>query len=274
MNDFKYVSDQYDINKANEYRLSIQLNPDGFSVLTANHHKDILFLFYRKTLSFKESLTELRENTVLLPVTSMKYARARILVNTPEFTLVPEDLYSSDLKELYYRYNHPLKDYEQILSARFETQNSILLYKLDEEYISLIKSFHNSPEIIHSSIPYIDYIHDYQCGENEVFIHQAGHLLSVTTFTNGSLLLHNIHQIDSDNDVVYHTLNTIRQINVNRGMARILYSGTLDEGGYAMKTLLRYVKEILPLKNEFPFELAGDLKENYFINLLKSTDCV
>ena len=67
MNDFKYVSENYNLNKTIAYRLSIQLNPDGFSVLIADVHKNILFLFHRKSESLARSLTELRENMDLYP---------------------------------------------------------------------------------------------------------------------------------------------------------------------------------------------------------------
>ena len=114
MNDFKYVSEQYDLNKTIAYRLSIQLNPDGFSVLIADIHKNIMFLFHRQSETNAESITELKENTDLFPITKLRFNKAVILINTQEFTLVPQELYTEDLKELYFKYNHPLKDYETV----------------------------------------------------------------------------------------------------------------------------------------------------------------
>ena len=139
MNDFKYVSENYNINKTIAYRLSIQLNPDGFSVLIADVHKNILFLFHRQTEDFTESLTELRENMDLIPLANLRFARVNILVNTPEFILIPSELYSEDLKDLYFRYNHPLKDFEKVVASAVDIHKAILLFKLDEKFIGLIR---------------------------------------------------------------------------------------------------------------------------------------
>ncbi|HYW96790.1 MAG TPA: DUF3822 family protein [Bacteroidales bacterium] len=274
MNDFKYVSDDYNINKTITYRLSIQLNPDGFSVLIADAHKNILFLLHRKGENFGDNLSEFKDNMDLYPVTNLRFARSVILVNTTEFTLVPSEYYSEDLRELYIRFSHPLMDFEQVMTNRLENPDARLLFKLKEKHIGLIKSFHNSPAIVHSSVPYLEYIMTGYQGEDGLFIHHTGNLLSLSRTRNNQLELHNIIEAVDDNDITYHTLNTFKHLGMNRDSDKILYSGTLNENSEAVNILSRYIGQIVPLKNEFPFELAGDLNENYFINLLKSTGCV
>ncbi len=274
MNDFKYVSEQYDLNKTIAYRLSIQLNPDGFSVLIADIHKNIMFLLHRQSETNAESITELKENTDLFPITKLRFNKAVILINTPEFTLVPQELYTEDLKELYFKYNHPLKDYETVLDCQLEIHKAVLLFKLDEKFISLIKSFHNSPAVVHSSVPYLEYIHSSPSEGDILYIHQTGPLLSLSALRNNRLLLHNLIDVGEDNDVIYFTVNTLKQLEMSREKTEIIYSGTLNRNSKAIEVLSRYVDGIRPLKNEFPFELAGNLNENYFINLLKSTGCV
>ena len=117
MNDFKYVSDDYNINKTIAYRLSIQLNPDGFSVLIADAHKNILFLFHRHGENFAECLNELKENMDLFPVYQSSVCKGCNHWSTPTNShLVPAVYYSEDMRDLYFRYNHPLMDYEQVIT--------------------------------------------------------------------------------------------------------------------------------------------------------------
>ncbi len=241
MNDFKYVSDHYNINKTIAYRLSIQLNPDGFSVLIADIHKNILFLLHRQSEDFAGNLSEFRENADLLPVMNLRFAMSVVLVNTPEITLVPDELYSEDLRDLYFSYNHPMKIYDQVMDCQVPLHKAVLLFKLDEKTISLIKLFHNSPSVMHSSVPYLEYIHSCCPCREGLFIHHTGMLLSVTAFRDQKLALHTIIRAADENDVVYHTLNTLTKTGMDRKNLGLYCSGTLGERSPAVRHLAGYV---------------------------------
>jgi hypothetical protein len=62
MNDFKYVSEDYNLNHTKNYRLSIQLNRDGFSVLIASEEKKILKIYHKNLRNQLAIAGELRDN--------------------------------------------------------------------------------------------------------------------------------------------------------------------------------------------------------------------
>ena len=56
MNDFKFVAEKFDIQNTLQYRLSIQVNKDGFSVLICDEASKLLQLQHFQTGSINDSI--------------------------------------------------------------------------------------------------------------------------------------------------------------------------------------------------------------------------
>ncbi len=274
MNDFIYVSDSYNLHNTGDYRLSIQINPDGFSFLMTDEQCDIIKLNHKATGSYAGTYVELKENVELLPLTGIDFKQLNLILNTHRISLVPQNLFDENLQDFVFALNHPVSGNVTLFNNLISEFQVNIVYDIPPELLKIINLFKNRPAISHLSCSYLSYLKAKFNNPEGIFAHVAGNLVSLTSFTSEGLQYHNIIPINSENDIIYHILNASRQLKNDKSYNQVFLSGTITEKSQSMEQLNKYIPHIILLQNELPFELAWDLNENYFTNLLSASNCV
>ncbi len=274
MNDFKFSDDsKYKIQNTLDYRLSIQLNLDGFSFLMSDKDCQVLKIQHHYTGSIEKTLEVFRQKNSLDELTRISFTKLVILINTNLSSLIPESLYDENYKSLLLSYSLPINEEDEIKSNSIKGLKSNILYKLSSNHQEFIKLFKNSPHIYHLSSVLLPYALRRTKG-NGIAIYTAGKMLHICDFSNNELQFYNAFPFKDSKEMLFHILNTNKILNKNKGRKKVYYSGELNPESEVYTSLIKYLPEIQSFPNEFPFGLAGDLNENYFSNLLASLDCV
>jgi hypothetical protein len=261
------------LHNAGNYRLSIQINPDGFSFLITDDACGIHKLNHNATGSYAGTFLALKEDVEFLPLTGINFKQVKLILNTHRSTLIPQNLFDVELQDFIFSLNHPVSGTGKLFNNLIPEFQITILYEVEAELLKILGLFKNHPEISHSSCPYLTYLKSKFPNPEGIFVNIAGGLLTLTQFDQEALLYHNIIPISGETDIIYHILNACRQFSEN-SCNQIFLSGTTTENSESMRQINKYIPHIVHLRNELPFELAWDLNENYFTNLLAASNCV
>jgi hypothetical protein len=272
MNDFKYVSEDYNLNHTKNYRLSIQLNRDGFSVLIASEEKKILKIYHKNLRNQLAIAGELRDNPFLKEITKLNYAKVKIILNNRSFTLIPNEFYDSDTSMAFFKLEHKLSRTAAIHSTFLISENIRLIFD-SSSFSDLTRMFVNSPEITHIFEFQIKYIRKKINPGNAIFLYHGGKTLYISSFIQGKFTSCNAFDTNTKNDILYYSYLFLKETASQYGEMEVYFSGMLSENDLRSTQLEEFITDLHSLPNEMPFEMAGFDFENYFTNLLVSSDC-
>jgi len=272
MNDFKFVDEKYNIQNTTEYRLSIQVNPDGFSVLMCDDDTKILKIIHQNAENFEEILKIFSEDDSIDILKRISFKEINILINTTDFSFVPELIYEKDTQKLFLAHSSEISDNDIIKSTRVDENSSRLIFKIDQDFQALIKLFKNSPNILHLSNTIIPYIFKKIKGDGIAF-YSTSSIIYVCYFKDNKLLFFNAFSYANEAEMIYHAVNCVKKLNPDTDTKEYYY-GHLSMESEAYQLFHKYFPKLEQFEKELKFGIAGELNENYFSNLLESIDCV
>ena len=275
MDDLKFVAEKFNINHTKDYRTSIQLNQDGFSVFVADHNRNILKILHRNFPGYKKMLDNFKEDNSLFEIANLSFSKIEFLLNSNDFTLIPIELYNEKDEINYQKLNFPIGEYDLIKTDFIHSQGLACVYNINPGQQKIISYFKNSPEISHINKPYLSYLKKIANGNKFVSAYYAGGNLLLTFSEENKIFFHNIFKLSNKEDSIYYILNLYNNIDsLHKGIALFISGLTTNEEETIMNLLRPYIQNIKDIDSRLPFELAGNYNENYFINLLESTGCV
>jgi hypothetical protein len=269
MNDFSFSSEDFSVQNSKKYRLSIQLNPDGFSALLSNSAGDIIKLLHRTGLSDELLAEQFRNEPELIAFTHLPYQAVDILFTNPEISLIPEELYDPSLKNLLFDSVFPIEKNDLILEEKLSWMEAMLLFKLGEKQRRFLLLFKNEPTASHIAalhpVSYTSYPH----WKNAVFLYVNGRHVMQSCYKDGSLEYLGIKTCIEVNDLVFNVLNVMKQVYGKPDAHPVYYSGSLKSSDEEIAILGRYLRKVAPMEDPLPFEIAGGMSGNYFTPLLE-----
>ncbi|MCF8380576.1 MAG: DUF3822 family protein [Bacteroidales bacterium] len=272
MNDFKFVNEKYNLQDTINYRLSIQVNPDGFSVLLCDQDARVLKIIHQNTRDFAEILRIFNEDESLDILKRISFKENKILINTTEFSFVPEVIYQKDAEKFFLSHSTEIFEDDLIKSTRIEENNSRLIFKLNKDLQSFIRLFKNSPNVLHLANSILPYIQSKLEGNGTVF-YTTESTIYIAYFKDDKLHFFNAFSYKDQSELVFHAINCFKKLGID-SETKNYYYGSLKPESETFRLLCNYLPKLQPFENELGFEIAGELNENYFSNLLESLDCV
>lgn len=261
MNDFQFVSEDYSIQNAQNYRLSIQLDRDGFSVLVRNPKK-VMKVAYRNSGSAEASYSLFKSTEEFIQLRELPFAEVRIILNSDRYNLYPESLSPEmDPAGVF------LSEFSPSEEAMLQTitipgsDHSICFEVLNIEK-KLISAFRNKPVVLPFGLPFMEYCLHYPVKKSEcLFIYSTATHIHFLYRNEDRLMDMHAQTFCDEDELVYHLINTVRAWNFK---GEIVYSGHLEHKHPAMKLIRRYLPDTRRVPNPLNFELAWDGDESYF----------
>jgi hypothetical protein len=129
-----------DINSTENYELSIQVSPEGFSfcLLDTIRNKFVLMRAFEpeENKSFNsEKISELLDKDDFL---LRKYKKVNIVMPSPRFTLVPAPLFDPAKKDEYFTFNHNLEEGNIIITNKITDPDTFIVFSVSRPIYDLI----------------------------------------------------------------------------------------------------------------------------------------
>lgn len=255
--------------------LSIRFMADGFSLLLEDRYYKpvVLNRFTGDTpISLKSHLLTCEDWLNRHTLLEKFRGEVTLVADTIPTTLVPEALFSEKDKYLYLEPVTRLHAGEKVDFKAVKNRPFYIVYAIPADYLLLAEKFATTVRI-KSPVEVLFSVSD----QVNAADHQRGFALlevqhgymGILMIRDDALQVANHQRLGKEEELVYHTLNTIQQLEFDRKSRPIYHAGVLRDEELAM--LGKYVREIAPL----PYHISEIDKDaiSEHILLAEATRC-
>lgn len=257
--------------------LSIRFSADGFSLLLADQrYKPVIINSFTSDpvpsqLSQIATCTQWLEDHTLL---SKFHGTCSIVVDSPAATVIPEDLFSTDLTRFYLQQSNHVSLDDNSYFRKIDGRPFYLVYLAPESITQLAAKMACNCTILHPAVCMLSLADQINAADHQrgfCMIEIRKRYLEVLVIRNDQLVLLNRYRIHSPRDTVYHTLNTFKQLDYNPEMIPLFFSGEAYNDSEEILQLKRYIRKVTSV----PY-IIQDVKNEYIsanIILAEATRC-
>lgn len=246
----------FSINNSRDYRLVIVLSDSSL----------ILLVYYPNTnkyLSLKswdipgmKMLRNAVEFIRNIPELNYPFQKKILSVNTPTFTLVPEEYFAEELAEKYFHLNYENRQGEIIKTEIIKNLNTKLVYSLNLNY-EFINEFLNPDIIVHSANSYIvsilTNIENYL--SKKLFADIEKNFIRMAVLVDGKLQLYNTFPYKTQEDLLYHLANVSREFKFKPDSDKYYLTGRITKESELYKSVFKYFRYplLMPRPEQFTY---------------------
>ena len=250
---------EIDLNKSEQYILSIRLSADGFSF--SIHHpqnEDVSYTSYAVNSSYSMT-ANVKKMLATTEELGRSYQTVNVLIDTPRFTLVPFDLFEDEQTEEFFHLNFPKKENETILCNILGKNNVALLFGVDKHTHQLLAEQFPQARIFASISPLLEHFHT-RSRENDtknLYVHFHASQMDVFAFDKGKLLLTNTFQCKQTPDKVYYMLYIWQQLGFSQEKDQLWLAGNIEVEEELMTELNKFIRNVktFPKKENLSFDI-------------------
>lgn len=226
------VNKQLELEKTNQYRLSIQADLNGFSFSIVNDELRKCHFLYQSEFGagedielFNKSLLKLTEG---FPLLSRKFAKVDVIVNTHKYALVPLKLFREEdawqqLKQL-----HLPDEYEEIDHALLESQQIAFVFAANSTFLNIIKKIQPQFRVFPSIYPIIKNAGLFP-EHNKIFVQYHKGNIHVIITEGTKLLFCNSYPAIHFNTALYFIFLALKQTQLNQEQTTLFTSGNFRD---------------------------------------------
>lgn len=270
---FEFDTDAaFDIEKTSEYILSIQVSLDGFSfsVVHPGNNRILAFKHTPLKISSESILSRHFESwTSAEDLFRKPFRKTRIIVFSPRFSLIPEMFYQKEMKEAIPEYIFGKEAELEIAENFVEKLKARLIFALPSKFNETVQKVFEGCEIMHPLKLILNNLPETKKNHSLSLLFDAQNVYVVLSKEN-KVLLSNTFKIAHVTDVVYFTLNTLKQFKIAPSNTELFLSGSTGSTEQIANGLLPYFENISFLKPDADLqnpELAGHSFLRYFTTI-------
>jgi len=230
--------------------LSIRFRTDGFSLLLedSNFKPIILNNFFKEPKLSLSSYIQACEDW-LNKHTLMEgfFGETSILIETSAATLVPEKLFAEEQQRLFLETTNAVTANETVVHRKVKNRPLVLVYTVPALILSFAERLKSKHRIMHSTECMLSASDQVNASDHQrgfMMIETRGDQLEILAIKNDELLLTNRYRLKNSNELVYHTLNTMKQLKMDREKVPLFIAGQYQSDHESIQLLGKYIKNI------------------------------
>jgi hypothetical protein len=267
-----------DDNIAKYHTLSIRLAPDGFSFFVLNQKEN-------KVVHFQHSPIDIHQDAVVIALNAMRsqelfsfpFQEVRVIIDTPEVTVVPQDLFDDDKKEDLFALNNDIGPNEYVLSNHSSAYDVEVLFLVQKELYAFLNKNFSKIRFVHQLSLMLDQSNKYpDKAQEQLFVSYSEHHFSVVALRNNSLVYHNAFKLIVPDDLIYYFLLVIQELGFDQYASKAVLDGVIDEKVNKLLVIKQYLAQMdfMPLHAKFTYpESVIDAPGHYYSSLFALPFC-
>ncbi|WP_179344790.1 DUF3822 family protein [Winogradskyella ursingii] len=245
--------------------LSIQFNLNGLSFCILN--RSLNTIEFLKSIDFEQKLTpndalnrlksELSANTVF----SDTFDAVTVIHQNELASLVPKDLYDENHKADYLKFNSKILRTDLISTDDVSINNSVNVFvpyvNVNNYILDIFGEFvykHSSTLLIDASLQTKN-----SSDKPEVYLNVNSASLELLVVERGELLLFNVFQYSTKEDLIYYVLFVFEQLKLDAETTQLNLTGTVNKEDEIFNILFTYIRHVKMLKNNYTFNFSKAL---------------
>ncbi|MFP4620857.1 MAG: DUF3822 family protein [Bacteroidales bacterium] len=283
MEDFSFVDETIDLNRAHSYRLSIQLSLNGFSFSILDQVRG-KFVALKHIPLEKESTDDQKGDQIQEIFNSddclnVDYKKVLLLFVSPRSVLIPSSYFKQKDIIQYFKFNYDLRELEEIHFNYIPGIEAYNIFSLPNPISNVILRKFNNAGFYHQGLPIIDFnINNTPVNHNTYsLLSLYENFFDIGVLYRDRLLLYNSFDWLSYEDVLYYLLYAYKQLNLDAKENELYVTGDLESRKELKRIIRMYFKKVHfqkpPSQFTYSYTFKKD-KSNYFTNLFRLNLCV
>jgi hypothetical protein len=268
-----------DINSTDNYELSLQAGPDGFSfcLLDMIRNKFVLIRSFEPDENKYFNAGMINELIGKDDFLNRRYRKVNLVMPSPKFTIVPAPLFDPGKKDEYFTFNHLMNEGNIIVSNKLNDPEAFLVFSVSKPIYDLLSSFHPGAIPYHHLKPLLNYISHARksINGNYIHVHVEREFFNMIIFDHNLLKFCNSFKYRNITDILYFALNVFRNLGINQEETIHLSGNTeqFDDLSSGFAIYIRNVKFSEPAGN-FTFSYVfNDTALHRYLNLFSVVNC-
>lgn len=235
--------------------LLIKLQANGLYAAAFDPLEDDTYRCLANIFSGQETDEALKNRIYENPQLLQEYGRTCILVDSPHFTFVPEEIEPAEENRRDY-YDFCFPDHtDYIVENRLQHNRAYSLFGIGHDLYGFLCRTFPTAAILHPLTPLCEYfaLNSRNGNEAKVYLHIQENHFCLIVFKQGRLLFANRFDGATADDIAYYTLQVYKQLSLDRLRDRIYLTGSKTMRPVVTALLQEYVQAVLPYP--FPSQL-------------------
>lgn len=228
---------------------SIRFAPNGFSVLVSDaSYRPVHLSHYTFDSSVQTDQIATEYRRVLEESDLLSFEGETVLIaDSLALTVVPKAFFNEDHGNALLEKAAVLHESDQVYHRYIKTRKFFLLYAVSKEIEAVKKLFSGDVKIIHSSECLLSLADQVKSSDHQRGVVVADiqiQSLDILVIQEDQVRLLNRYALKDPSDFIYHTLNTLNQLGLDRESIPIYLSGIIHEEHELFGLLGKYVRKV------------------------------
>ena len=256
---------------------SIRFAPDGFSVLISNASYTPVYLkqyTFETSVSVEELVTEC--SRILDEDGLLSFEGETVLIiDSMAVTLLPKQFFNVDRNREILEKVCSLDKNDRVFDRFIKNRDFHLVFAVPDKVIGLGNRFAGEVKILHISECLLSLSDQVKASDHQrgVLIAEVqDHTLDILVIASDRVRLLNRYSLNDPSDFIYHTLNTMKQLELDPESIPVYLSGIINEEHPLKELLVKYIRNIIST----PYYLEHLSREQVlrFMILSEGSKCV
>ncbi|MEE2930996.1 MAG: DUF3822 family protein [Bacteroidota bacterium] len=274
------VSSNYNSANTSKYHLSIEIGLGLFSyaILDITNHKykalvshDIESIDLDENISY---ISKIYNNTSVLKKSFQSSSLSFAFFSN---TLIPYNYFSKEYSMQILEFNHDIK-HTTVLEDKLNLFNTYNVYAIPKPILEMTNTFFPNIQITSKSSILIDYLAKNHTSQNhkKLFLSVGGNYIEIVIFEGEKLLLQNIFNYKTKEDILYYVLFCMQELNLSTEKDSIILLDKIKKNDKLFSLLYAYIRNISFIKRSEQISIPKELnkiKEHQYTSLLHQILC-
>lgn len=228
---------------------AIRFSADGFSILVSDASYKPVFLkqyFYDSSVPssmFPAECGRIMDELLLLDFGG----ETAFIVDSPTATVVPKQLFSEADSRSILEKVAEVEETDSVSHRFIRDRNMNILYTVSAELENLKKKISGRVQILHSSECLLSLSDQVQASDHQrgfILLEVQKHSLEILVIRKDRVRLMNRYTLKDPSDFIYHTLNTLKQLDLDRETIPVYLSGIIHQEHELFGLLGKYIRQV------------------------------
>jgi len=229
---------------------SIRFAPDGFSVLISDSSYTPVYLkeyTFETSLPVEELVSEC--GRILDEAGLLSFEGETVLItDSMAVTLLPKQFFNVDKNREILEKVCALDKSDRVFDRSIKNRNFHLVFAVPDKVIGLGNRFAGEVKILHTAECLLSLSDQVKASDHQRGVLMAEvqvHTLDILVISGDQVRLLNRYLLNDPSDFIYHTLNTMRQLELDHESIPVYLSGMIHEEHRLKGLLLKYIRNVI-----------------------------
>ncbi|HDS07773.1 MAG TPA: DUF3822 family protein [Bacteroides sp.] len=228
---------------------SIRIAPDGFSVFISNaSYRPVFLSHYGYTEPDLSGVIPRECERILNEMELVTFEGETIFIlDSAAVTMVPEKFFEENRAGELLRHAGEVADTDQVRNRVLKDRPLVLVYAVSQEVASLAGLLRKEVKILHTLECLISLSDQVRASDHQrgvVLVEIQPRTMDILVIMGDGIRLSNHYTLKDPADFIYHTLNTFRQLELDREMVPVYLSGIIHREHELFGLLGKYVRNV------------------------------